>query len=252
MDQDPRFGRLEGGSQPLAAAVPATNSAQPVTWTNLLLWTASEPHDCDLQITVPNNDGVIGFPPGVVGFQAGARADVNDGLGMQSWNAVPSVVMRIECGGGPDARTVYADLRSGRYSIGPQTRVKVDFASYLALDPASSAKTVQGSIVPRGSSGDFLTYSATRVLTGAALSAFSLPLVPGAMWFEIYADKDIAATLGTTGSGTGLQIVRGYNTANNIGFFPPFSPIPCAGGVSLSVLKLEAADTTATVVYWIR
>lgn len=247
------FGKLTGGQAPLLATVPAGNANAPNDWEFLVQWDAPDnvPRECDLQITVPNSSNAVGFPPGVIGFQAGSRSDI-DSVGVDAWLDVPAVVMRIELGGGPDARTIYADLRSGRFSLGPQVRAKVSFAAWGPLPPFSTPDqvTVYGSVVPPSSSGDYLTYSATKAITGAGSAR--VPLVPGAIWSEVYGDKSVAFQVGGSGgSGTGVQAIRPYSDPT-AAFAPPFSPIPCAGGTQIFVLNLSADTANTTVVQWVR
>jgi hypothetical protein len=242
--------KFSGTTVTVSAAIPGGNTLAPANWQQLLAWDSDVPVPVELQLTVAIPDAILTFPPaGTVGFCAGAR--YNNGAGtIWTWDdsADGCVVMKIEMGSGPDARTIYADCRGGRYSLGSQRSVRVSVARWLAAGVA--ACQVQGAVAPADGSGDYLTYSAAIGAVAAAGDA-TMPAPPGALWFDFYPEEDGEWEASSTDAAVNWRAQRSVVGAAPL-YMPPTSPLPLLGSNGITLVNVGAAASGVYACFWVR
>lgn len=247
------IGRLSGGRCMIAAAVPPANASLPRTWELLLQWTRDTGPlavDLQLQLTLQGNvSGANEFPSKRnTSYRAGANVSAGS-----LWNFAPYplTIVMIELGSGPDARVIYSDLRSGRFSLGAQEQVRVSVARWGPNNDSFDC-LVQGSVAPSDGSSDYLTYSASIEIAAGDTVTMNVP--PGATFFECTADDyDCLLTI-TNGTPATAFWVRD-TTVGGAGpaFVPPTSPIALPGGTAfLFITNDSAADHVVTVEFFLK
>lgn len=262
-----------GGSVTLPPTILPENQNLPTTWESVLDWESTVPMDVQLQLqcdyaTDPNPGGFFAaraFPPrgACSSWVAGAAGgdplstwigDTSGGLGPAQESCM---VVRIECGGGHERRHVYADARSGRYSLGSQRYVRVDVCRW-ARDGLGEV-LVQGSVGPSQSGPDPLTYSAQRWFEPSGeepitIAPAYLLVPPGAAWFDVY-----PALPGDAGLWGGQLTIYAHNTASfrkpdaSGLVYPPCTPWPVPPGSRF--LTVEPSGTEGLLVgvtFWVR
>lgn len=244
--------KFSGTTVTVGSAIPNGNTLSPTNWQQVLSWEADVPIPVDLQLDVrlPTSAGG-GFPDvNAINFCAGGYYD--DGLGTTyTWDDAASgcVVLRIEMGAGPDARTLYADCRGGRYALGSQKWVRVSVARWLAAGGGATA-VVSGAVAPADGSGDYLTYSAAIDAVAAAASAV-LAVPPGALWFDFYPTEG-ASWEATSTDATANWVARRVESAAAPVYNPPTSPLPLLGSNGVTLVNNSAGAAGAYVCFWVR
>lgn len=234
-----------GGSAILPGTLPPANAAAPNEWVFVVEWVSDdEPRPVDLQIDtfrIPPTGQTDDFPPRAPLLHASA-------FGLSGVPGTTGIV-RLELGQGPNARTLYCDLKSGRFALGSQTRVRVSMCRWLTAEPSNDAVRVQIGISETDGSGEYLTYTMVRSEELIVGDAFDFSFPPGAAWWEFYSDGDWVAYEAASADNLGYA-ARFVETSPPV-YTPPSSPLP----VTYQRMTLENVGTEAaaiTVVVWVR
>lgn len=243
--------KVSGKPVTVLAAVPSANTLAISAWKQLVHWeTSGNPVPVDLVLEVNLPASVRGgFPPIYANnFCAGAYYD--SGITTYSWDdsADGCIALKIECGTGSVPRTLYADCRSGRFALGPNRWVRVSVARWLAA--GTSDTVVQAGLATSDGSGDFLTYSAVIDEIAAAGQA-SLPVPPGALWWEFYPAPGGSWSAVSMDSAN-PWIARRYESAGAPVYNPPSSPLPLLGSNGLTFTNQGAGDSGLCAVFYVR
>ena len=253
-------GRLAGGMARIAAACPAPNLTTPQAWQQLVEWNGlASAVEWQVQITYETpNGGWPGANPMPGDFPPIRYA--NDVIaGMGGWNGLPAtrVVAQIECGSGPVARKFYTDVRSGRFSLGVQERVRISVARWAANDYLDRTLIVQSTVGPaQMSDADPPTFSCSHVFEGGESLYAIVP--PGAVWFDFSTSNMDPATFWlhaqALGGSGGADFYRSFDPAAPISVPSPGPwPLPAQCG-QIYVRNIDAAgfQHPATLTFWVR
>ena len=242
--------RKSGRPFDIPAAVPATNMTDVTAWSQIAEVLCDAPMPLELQLEVKLATSLGGGLPrtDLINYQAGGRYDLVGGP--FNWDACEEgcVVVKVEMGGGQDARYVLCDARNGRFELGSQQQVRVSVARWLAA--GTFASQIRASISPSDGSGDYLQYSAAIAGVAAAASA-NLYNPPGAQWFELFPELGGDWTVVSTDSTANWQARRIASATNPI-YVPPWSPLPLPGSNGISVTNNGAGAAGVQIVYWVR
>lgn len=200
----------------------ALNTARPAGFDLLLDWKAanglSAPVELQLDFQRP------GIYP--TSFPVASRpvyfAGVCDTDG-QPHTGYGAAVVKIETGG-RTPRTLYSDLRRGRWSLGSQESVKVSIAFWgLAWTDPSAFPTgmqIAGNVVPHSPLAEPLRYTMAEALDPAA--TLQLPIPPGAVYCELVPQPNEVNDETKFELLDGVRAVRDYSAGT---FYPPWSPV---------------------------
>lgn len=237
----------------VTSAIPTGNATTISNWLQVMSWErfmGPMPVDLQIDVRLPTSAGG-GFPEVYANnFCAGGYYDAG---GPFAWDdsADGCVALKIELGAGSNPRTLYADCRGGRYSLGSNNFVRVSVARWLAAGSGSDA-VVQAGISPSDGSGEYLTYSAVIDAVAAAGSAV-LAVPPGAAWWDFY------GTDGSSWSAVSMDtaaswVARRFQSATpgSSVYDPPTSPMPLLGSNGIVLTNQGAAAAGVTACFWIR
>lgn len=238
--------RQTGGLAEVPYTVPAGNVTFPQEWQFVTEWFADgDPRPVDLQLDtyfLPLDGLVVSNP----GFPTGQRPVFSAGSTLVTSPAGSTIVVRIELGQGPNARTLYCDLKSGRFALGSQERVRVSVARWKTSEPLTGNIRVQAGISETDGSGEYLTYTmvSTSIVAAASLTVY---WPPGAAWWDWYSNGDFFAVQYSPDLG---YVARYANVSPPV-YVPPSSPLPIlSSGVTLT--NDGAIDSPITIVVWVR
>ncbi len=238
-----------------SAVVPATWDADATPMHNdfCCQLSSDEPIAVDLQVTV-NNPATPAFlfpSPSPYRLPAGCIAA---GAGTQT-HSIPCGFLKIELGGGSDARVLFCDLVSGRFALGAQRYVNVSAWGWSGSSLRTEDLIVQTSLVPADGTGDYLevTYPIT-VVAGGGVANLIAP--PGARFVDAGVKS---ALIGIAGSALirctfGMPMIRDYSTPLFVPGLGSPSPIYAAGGgyTGFTFLNNGAADLTTANPGWVK
>lgn len=230
--------RLSAGVVRLGPAVPPENFVTPNTWQFLVEWASPVASTVEWQVQLDSGLHSGFFPDGSghIPFIAAAW----------DWVLNAGVIVRVECGSGPTARTFYCDLRSGRFALGVQERVRISIARWLAPDASGRVVVVQSTLGPaQASDAECPTYTAKGNTVGPSKS---LPIPPGAQWFDFTSGNPVTVLVG------GFEYARDTVTnplAPVIVPGPGPYPVP-AGATHVDFFWPGGFGGAATVIFWVR
>lgn len=242
-----------GGQLTLPPQLSALNATVPSEWTPLLSYESLEPRACEWQVSAKyppslSMDGIYPVVDTPYRFRSGA---IRPGpFGSPTWwdSLSPPVTCRIELGSGPDARVIYSDLSSGRYSLGIQSRVRIGVARYALA--GSAPVHIQSSIAPvRHTDADPPIYSALGRFP--ALSNASIHAPPGAQWFSI----SVKGTAGNTAPPSVAAQTRSGHFIINQQTTPPTvypGPPPWPADDGAMTFYIGSEECWICVTYWVR
>jgi hypothetical protein len=248
-----KFGwTASGGQLELPGTLNPANLTAPIAYLFLSDWESLTPKSVEWQVNVQARDAAglssTAFPPPAQGIAFNAGANF---LPLDRWDSDNDscVVCKIELGAGPNARTIFSDLRPGRFALGVQTRVRVSVARWFkAAPPPQGSYDIQSSVgAAETSDADPPTFSAMRRLNPGQLSTIFQP--PGALWLD-------------------LSIAQGNTTVRIQSFdfdgvkcndpaapvcYPPSTPWPApSAGSTFDVTNVGPVPAIVTVRWWVR
>lgn len=181
------------------------------------------------------------FPTPDVHVHAGSTFNI-------AYHSTPCGVYRIRCGAGPDAREVFCDLATGRFSLGPQTHVEVFAALWgtAALVPANFSNIlVRSAVGLSDGSGDYLPYTIDVVLAAGGAVAAGTILPPGVRLVDIgVRDAQIGTSTVQVRSTIGHTLERDYLTPR---FFPGLGTPIAARNALINFSNFGATALTLTL-----
>lgn len=239
--------RTSGGQIIVPATMPPINASFPRSYQQLLEWESFRgPLSVELQLQSQYQPPPAGdtFPDNSISG-VGEVAGANDNPGF--WPLTGGLVAKIELGSGPIPRTLYSDVRSGRWALGSQTRVRVSVARWIADEPNGLQLSLQGAVAPcqGGSDADPLTFTCGREIAPAEIASLVTP--NGAVWFDTF----IGAGAQIEISGIGGTYYKDTTLAAPI-CFPPATPWPLAAQGTLDFENVGAAAAQVFVTFWLR
>lgn len=239
-----------GGVSTTTTAVPPANAAfpDPSGFIQLLDWEGDERGlDLEFDVRAPSTPQV--FPVGAslgssnVSFNAG----YNDGT--SAWNNTPIVVdgpcgvLKLELLNSASERTIYIDMRSGRWSIGSCRKVRVSY-TFWGTGVTVSDVVITGTVVPAGHLSPRPRFTAVRAFTAPSLFGIGAP--PGAVNYDVYAlDASVfgggsAPIIYSTNAGAQAisPIYRDYSTGV---YMPPYRvPISYRDVINIACVANDA------------
>jgi len=234
-----------GGVVILPGTLPPANATAPTQWIFVTEWVSdAAPKPVDLQIDTVAMYAVgvtpSGWPPLRPMFNAGGGDGVDPIQGT-------TAIVRLELGQGPNARVLYCDLKSGRFALGSQTRVRVSIARWQTADANNQDTRVEIGISETDGSGEYLTYSfgGLEVLAG---NAAGLQFPPGAAWFDYYSEGDFESSY-VIGDDFGYSARLAAQSPPV--YIPPTSPLPVSRP-SVVFTNVGADPASLIVVVWVR
>lgn len=225
----------------LPGTCPPANVNAPAEWILLMEWKSDEnPLPVDLQLDAfVVADNVTSFPKPRIALHAGSTyfTDVDGFVG----------IIRLELGQGPNARTIYADLKGGRYALGSQERVRVSMCRWQTSLLGNANIRVEAGISETDGSGEYLTYTMAQ-LTVAPGSDLAVQFPPGAAWWEYYSAGDFRAAFS---SGDTYNFSERLAAQSPPVYEPPSSPLPVSQG-ALTLTNIGVDPASVVVVIWVR
>lgn len=233
------------------------NDAAPNLANTLLigeLQTDGTPTPMELQVDLRPSTGLTGFPPRATQLAAGSDTDAK-------LHAIPCGYLYLLCdnaaqGEPGNSRAIFADLASGRFSLGTYTRVRAYVGAWYG--GVGQQLEVQGMVAPSDGSGDWLKY--TVPITGLAASGSVTVRIPaGARYVELV-DPAGQPGSGTTAINMSLtsRVVAQRNYQGGT-LTPSWSPvaIQSRGGTaadeSITVTNNDTANANdAALLFWLK
>lgn len=239
--------RSSGGQIIVPAAMPPINASFPLSFQQLLEWESFKgPLSVELQLQSQYQPPPAGqtFPDNSVSG-VGELAGANDNPGLWGLNA--GLVAKIELGSGPIPRTLYSDVRNGRWALGSQSRVRVSVARWIVNQSSGLQLSLQGAVAPcqGGSDADPLTFTCGREIAAGATASLVTP--NGAVWFDTF----VAAGSQIEITGIGGIYYKDTTLAAPI-CFPPATPWPLPAQGTLDFENVGAAAAQVFVTFWLR
>lgn len=244
--------RTSGGQLIIPAALPVLNATAPREMQQLLEWESLRgPLSCELQLQCQYQPAFTqGFPDTSIASSEPAGAYYDE---VSVWNLGQSaLIAKLELGSGPVPRTIYADMRSGRWALGSQQRVRVSVGRWIGAFPfAGTQVSVQAAVAAASSTdADPLTYTAAIQIPVAGTRSITTP--PGACWF----DAQIGADDPTVGAQVLItdSVTTWYRDSTPAApvIYPPASPWPIGQLTTLDVINRGAAAANVRLVFWVR
>lgn len=254
-----RSWRQSGGYLALPATLPGINTTRPREFTFLLDFESAHPVAVEWQVNYETQDPTQpqgGFPNSNVAQEAFAGAYF-DSSNIWTCEDRGCIVCKIELGAGLNARTLFTDLRAGRFSLGVQQRVRVSVARWLFAGDNDAVLAIQSTVAPaKTSDADPPTFTAEIVVAGPGLSN-TITVPTGAQYFDFTARPVVG--LGNVYDATKIfvygidsQYYKDSTLAAPV-VFPPASPWPVRQGTTyFDVLNLGAVDAQVAMQFWIR
>lgn len=239
-----------GGVLEVGPALSPFNTISPRQYETLLSWEARVPMAVEWEVNIQQQDPTIlagGFPPADLSgtWLAGAYFDASNIWDSDSGSCV---ICKIELGSGPNARTIFTNLRGGRFALGTQSRVRISVARWLAADGGNAVLLVQSSVAPaQYTDAEPPTYSAQIRIPAGITKSIVQP--PGALWV------DLAISLGNTQIEVQSFDFKAYKNNSSTAplCYPPASPWPApTNGTLYEVTNTGAAEAVCTLHWWIR
>lgn len=243
--------RTAGGQIMIGRELPALNASAPREMQQLLEWESMRgPRSCELQLQCQYQPAFTqGFPDTSIASSepAGAYYDATS-----VWSLGNSaLIAKIELGSGPVPRTLYADMRPGRWALGSQSRVRISVGRWLGEFPFASTVSVQAAVAAASSTdADPLTYTAAISIPAGATRNITTP--PGACWFD--------AQIGNDDPTLGVKVLISdsvncwYKDSTQAApvCYPPATPWPIGQLTTLDVINRGATTALVRLVFWLR
>jgi hypothetical protein len=241
--------RTSGGQLVVPNVINPLNATVPRAFQQLLEWESFKGSvPCELQLQSQYQPAPSGQTVPDTSIATSEYAGANDNPGLWDLGGT-ALIAKIELGSGPIPRTLFCDVRSGRWALGSQTRVRISVARWIGDNIATSTElSLQGAVAPcgGGSDADPLTYTCGKVLAIGAVQSLVTP--PGAGWFDCLVSP---AGAQVQINGVGGMFYKDTTLAAPV-CYPPATPWPLSNLGVLDFENVGIVEATLVVTFWLR